>query len=194
MKIWRLVSGILSMVMFLIITFQSCAVGFVNAVEDNKDDTSGAAGVLVAFGLLVAGIVATALWKNKSKGGDISLIVIYGLTALIGFANQGTFGDLVVWSSWALICAIMAAIALMKNSKENSADKAFEYVTPQTVTPSGSNATKKECPNCHAEVDANSAFCGSCGQKIPKQSFCKNCGTSLNPGALFCPKCGAKQD
>ena len=27
------------MVMFLIISFQSCAVGFVNAVEENKEDT-----------------------------------------------------------------------------------------------------------------------------------------------------------
>ena len=34
MKIWRLVSGILSMISFLIITFQSCAVGFVNAIEE----------------------------------------------------------------------------------------------------------------------------------------------------------------
>lgn len=193
MKIWRLVSGILSMVMFLIITVQSCAVGFVNAVEDNKDDTSGAGGVLVAFGLLVAGIVATALWKNKSKGGDISLIVLYGLTALMGFTNQGTFKDLVVWSSWALICAIMAAVALIKNSKENGADETFEYAAPQTAAPSVSNATKKECPNCHAEIDANSAFCGSCGQKIPKQVFCKNCGSPLKPEALFCPKCGTKQ-
>ena len=117
MKIWRLVSGILSMVSFLIITFQSCAVGFVNAVENNKDDTSGAGGILVAFGLLISGIVATVLWKKKNKGGDIALIVLYGLTALMGFANQGTFGDLVVWSSWALVCAIMAAIALVLNSR-----------------------------------------------------------------------------
>ena len=67
MKIWRLVSGILSMVLFLIITFQSCAVGVVNAVEDNKDDTSGAGGIVVAFGLLVSGIVATALGKRRTR-------------------------------------------------------------------------------------------------------------------------------
>lgn len=120
MKIWRLVSGILSMVLFLIISFQSCAVGLVNAVEDNNNDTSGAGGVFVAFGLLVSGIVATALWKKNSKGGDIALIVLYGLTAIMGYANQGTFGDLVVWASWALICAIMAAIALVLHSKKVS--------------------------------------------------------------------------
>ena len=191
MRIWRLVSGILSMVTFLIITFQSCAVGVVNAVEDNKDDTSGAGGILVAFGLLVAGIVATVLWKNKSKGGDIALIVIYGLTALMGFANQGTFGDLVVWSSWALICAIMAAIALVLHSRAND-DVEVEYAAPQ-ATNFVSNVAKKECPNCHAEIDADSAFCGSCGQKLPEQIYCKNCGNPLEAGAAFCPNCGSKQ-
>ena len=192
MKIWRLVSGILSMVSFLIITFQSCAVGFVNAVEDNKDDTSGAGGIFVAFGLLIAGIVATVLWKKTSKGGDIALIILYGLTALIGFANQGTFGDLVIWSSWALICAIMAAIALILHSRANS-DEEMEHVAPQVASNFVSNVAKKECPNCHAEIDADSTFCGSCGQKLPEQSFCKNCGNPLEANAAFCPNCGAKQ-
>lgn len=191
MKIWRLVSGILSMVLFLIITFQSCAVGVVNAVEDNKDDTSGAGGIFVAFGLLIAGIVATVLWKKKNKGGDIALIVLYGLTALVGFANQGTFGDLVVWSSWALICAIMAAIALVLNSKARNEEE--EYVASQAAANFVSNVAKKECPNCHAEIDADSTFCGSCGQKLPAQSFCKSCGNPLEPSTAFCPNCGAKQ-
>ena len=189
MKIWRLVSGILSMVSFLIITFQSCAVGFVNAVEDNKDDTSGAGGVLVAFGLLVAGIVATALWKKTSKGGDIALIVLYGLTALMGFANQGTFSDLVIWSSWALICAIMAAIALILHSRANSDDEIIAEVASNFV----SDVAKKQCPNCHAEIDADSIFCGSCGQKLPEQNFCINCGCPLGGDVAFCPNCGTKQ-
>ncbi|MBR1505076.1 MAG: zinc ribbon domain-containing protein [Prevotella sp.] len=191
MKIWRLVSGILSMVLFLVITFQSCAVGVVNAVEDNKDDTSGAGGILVAFGLLVAGIVATALWKKKNKGGDIALIVLYGLTALMGFANQGTFGDLVVWSSWALICAIMAAIALVLNSKASNEEE--KYVAHQAVANFVNNIAKKECPNCHAEIDADSTFCGLCGKKLPEQGFCKSCGNPLEPSTAFCPNCGAKQ-
>ena len=105
------------MVSFLIVTFQSCAVGLVNAIDDNKEDSSGAGGIFVAFGLLIAGIVATVLWQKDSKGGDISLIILYGLTALIGFANLGTFEDLAVWASWSLICAIMAAITLVRRSK-----------------------------------------------------------------------------
>ena len=123
MKIWRLISGILSMVSFLIITFQSCATGVVNVLEDNNHDTSAVAGFFVALGLLVAGTVATILWKNASKGGDISLIVIYGLTALLGFVNLGTFSDLAIWSSWALFCAIMAGVALYLHSQEQASDE-----------------------------------------------------------------------
>lgn len=51
MKIWRLISGILSMVSFLIITFQSCATGVVNVLEDNNHDTSDVAGFFCCFGL-----------------------------------------------------------------------------------------------------------------------------------------------
>ena len=116
MKIWRLISGILSMVSFLIITFQSCATGVVNVLEDNNHDTSDVAGFFVALGLLVAGTVATILWKNASKGGDISLIVIYGLTALLGFVNLGTFSDLAIWSSWGpleKVCGYRSTIKIL---------------------------------------------------------------------------------
>jgi len=190
MKIWKLVSGILSMISFFIISFQSCAVGLVNAVEDNKGDTSDAGGIVVAFGLLVAGIVTTALWKKKSKGGDISLIILYGLTALMGFANLGTFRDLVIWSSWALICAIMAAIALVLHSRANITES---NVAPHTASSFISSNVKNECPNCNAKVDADSEFCGSCGHKLPKHSYCPNCGNPIEANAAFCPNCGAKQ-
>lgn len=72
---------------------------------------------------MTAGIVATVLWKNASKGGDISLIVIYGLTANLGFGNLGTFSDLAIWSSWALFCAIMAGVALYLHSQEQASDE-----------------------------------------------------------------------
>ena len=164
MKTWRLVSGILSMVMFLIISFQSCAVGFVNAVEENKEDTSGAGGIVVAFLLLVAGIVSTVFWRKDSKGGDITLIILFGLAALFGFGNQGTFSDLVIWSSWALFCAVMAAIACYKHSKAKD-ETPSGFVAPPQAT----------------------------DQNAPMNKFCKNCGTPLHGGAEFCPKCGSAQ-
>ena len=76
MKIWRLVSGILSMISFLIITFQSCAVGFVNAIEENAKDTSDVAGLLVAFGLLISGIEQLRFGRTMVRAA-ISLLLFY---------------------------------------------------------------------------------------------------------------------
>ena len=59
MKVWKLVSGILSIVLFLIVSFQSCAAGISNTLSDNGE-VGGSAGVLVAIFLLAGGIVSIA--------------------------------------------------------------------------------------------------------------------------------------
>lgn len=48
MKTSRLVIGILSIVLFLIISLQSCAVGIGNTLQDNGE-VSGSAGFLLAL-------------------------------------------------------------------------------------------------------------------------------------------------
>ena len=84
MKIWKLVSGILSIVLTFFVLFQSCAAGLSNALESNGE-SCGSAGVIVAILLLTGGIVSIAT-RNGSKGGNIALIVLFGLAALVGFA------------------------------------------------------------------------------------------------------------
>lgn len=112
MKIWKLVSGIISMVVFIIIVFQSCATGVVNALDDNETDTSAGAGIWLAFILIVAGITSACVWKEKSRWADFALIFLFGFAALMGFSNLGTFTDLEVWSWWAAICSGMALISM----------------------------------------------------------------------------------
>ena len=51
MKTWKLVSGILSIVLFVLVSFQSCAAGMVNTIEDNGE-VGGSAGIIVAIMLL----------------------------------------------------------------------------------------------------------------------------------------------
>lgn len=119
MRIWKLVSGIISIVVFIIITFQSCATSVYNVLDDNTSDTSAGAGIFVAFVLLVAGIVSASLSKATSRGADIALMLIFGLAALIGFTNLGTFSDLEVWSWWAAICSGVAAISMCLPRKKN---------------------------------------------------------------------------
>ena len=118
MKVWKLVSGILSIILFVIVTFQSCAAGLSNALEANGE-VSGTAGVMVAVLMLAGGIVSIASRKAKGKGGNIALIVLFGLAALVGFANYGRYSDLAVWSGWCLINAVLAVVAILTGTKNN---------------------------------------------------------------------------
>ena len=115
MKTWKLVSGILSIVMFVFVTFQSCAAGVSNSLEANGE-VSGSAGVIVAILLLAGGIVSIAS-RRGSKGGNIALIVLFGLGALFGFTMAGSYKDLNIWAAWCLICVILAIISLVKGKK-----------------------------------------------------------------------------
>lgn len=117
MKIWKLVSGILSMILFVLVSFQSCAAGVVNTLEDNGE-VSGSAGLLVAIFMLAGGIVSVATRKSEKKGGNIALIILFGLAALIGFTNYGNYSDLAIWSAWCLINAVLAFVAIITGKKK----------------------------------------------------------------------------
>lgn len=120
MKTWKLVSGILCIVLSLFVLFQSCAAGLSNALQDNGE-VSGSAGVIVAIMLLAGGIVSIAT-RNGGKGGNIALTVMFGIGALIGFTLAGSYGDLVIWAAWCLICAVLAIICLVKGSGNEEDD------------------------------------------------------------------------
>lgn len=115
MKTAKLVIGIISIVLFFVIAFQSCAVGIVNAVESNANDASGGAGMFLAFAMLVAGIVG--ITTRKSRGGGITAGMFYLLASLLGFTNLGTFGDLVVWSVLSLVFGIVFILGSVKMKK-----------------------------------------------------------------------------
>lgn len=117
MKTWKLVSGILSIVLFAMVMFQSCAAGLSNSLEGNGE-VSGSAGVFVAVMMLAGGIVSIATRKSNGKGGNIALIVLFGLAAVIGLTGYGSFSDLAIWSVWCLINTIPALIGLIKKKKE----------------------------------------------------------------------------
>lgn len=112
MKTWKLVSGILSIVLFAFVSFQSCAAGIGNALSENGE-VSGTAGFLVAVLMLAGGIVSIAT-KKSGKGGNIAIIVLYGIASLIGFSLAGSYADLNIWAAWCLICVILAIISIVK--------------------------------------------------------------------------------
>lgn len=105
------------MILFILVAFQSCAAGLANALSDNGE-VSGSAGIIVAILMLSGGIVSVATRKLEKKGGNIALIILFGLAALIGFTNYGSYSDLAIWSGWCLINAILAVVALVTGKKE----------------------------------------------------------------------------
>ena len=116
MKTWKLVSGILSIVLCMFVLFQSCAAGLGNALAENGE-VGGSAGVIVAIMLLAGGIVSIATRKSTGKGGNIALIVLNAIGAVFGFALAGSYSDLKIWAAWCLICAVLAVVAIVKGKK-----------------------------------------------------------------------------
>ena len=125
MKIWKLVAGILSMVAAVIVFKQSSLLSVLESFAGSDDGASGA-GMLMAIFLLSGGIVSVAVRKAKKNGGNITLIIIFGLAALIGFVGASDFSDLSVWGSWALINAVLALIAIFVSKKKKKDEAVVE--------------------------------------------------------------------
>lgn len=116
MKTWKLVSGILSIILFLLVILQSCAAGLSNAMLENGE-VSGSAGVLVAIMLLSGGIVSISTRSSDKKGGNVALIVLFGIGAFLGYTLAGSYADLRIWATWCLVNVILAIVALAKKPK-----------------------------------------------------------------------------
>ena len=112
MKTWKLVSGILSIILFVFVAFQSCAAGVGNALAENGE-SGGSAGIIVAVLLLAGGIVSICARKG-GRGLNIALIVIFGIEAVVGFTMAGSFADLNIWAGWCLINAVLAVVSIVK--------------------------------------------------------------------------------
>lgn len=113
MKTWKLVSGILSIVLFFMVAFQSCGFAGLSNSLSETGEVSGSAGIIVAIMLLAGGIVSIATRKG-SKGGNIALIVLFGIATFFGYTLAGSFSDLKIWATWCLVNVILAIVSLVK--------------------------------------------------------------------------------
>ena len=74
MKTAKLVIGIVSIVLALVMLFQSCAANVGSVLATAGTDMSGAVGTFAAILLIVAGIIGIA--ARKSKGGTIAAFIL----------------------------------------------------------------------------------------------------------------------
>lgn len=112
----RLVLGIISILLFIAISFQSCFAGLGNALKDNNA-TSGSAGVFLAIMLLIAGIISVCTRNVRAKFGIISPTIFYWLGALITVGQGDTYGDLPIWGGLSFIFGLVFIIAAIKTKK-----------------------------------------------------------------------------
>lgn len=121
MKTTRLILGIITIVLFVIILFQSCAAGMVNTVGKSSD-AGGSAGIFVAFLSLIAGIIAVA--ARSSAGGSMTAGAFYMITAITGISNSNVYKDLSVWGGLYFIFSLFFIISGIKQRKNKK--KAIE--------------------------------------------------------------------
>ena len=115
----RLVIGILAIVFFVLIAFQSCAAGIGNALE-NSGSISGSSGLFLSIFMLVGGIVGIATRKSIKIGGCIASGILFLIAALMGATSWNSdYGDLKIWVVVALVFAIFYFICAIKQKKTN---------------------------------------------------------------------------
>ncbi len=125
MKTTKLIIGIISVVLFGIILFQSCVVGIGDALLEEEEELGGSAGIILAICMLIAGIIGIA--ARKSLGGSITAGVFYLVGGLIGIANVGSYSDLKIWSIISFIFAFIFIVgSILENGKKKKALKAQE--------------------------------------------------------------------
>ncbi len=111
----RLIIGIFSILLSVIIGLQSIFAGLGEALT-KSDSNGGAAGFILGFFMLAAGIVTIA--ARKTKGGTITSIVVYLLGGIIAVFNQsGIFGDLIIWTVVSFIFAVLLIVSLFMKYK-----------------------------------------------------------------------------
>lgn len=112
-SVGRLVIGILSMVLFIFITFQSCAAGISNTLQEN-DALSGSAGLFTAIMFLAAGIVGVCTRNSKGIVGPIITAVLYVIGALFTIGSGDTYPDLPYWGGLSAIFGAVFVICAVK--------------------------------------------------------------------------------
>ena len=112
----KLILGIISMVLFVLVAFQSCAAGLGNALSNNGE-ASGSFGFLVALNLLITGIIAVAARKSVKKLPWIIAAVLLWLNYFYAKIFGGSYSDLVVWGFLSFALGVFYLFSAVRSKK-----------------------------------------------------------------------------
>lgn len=115
-KTGRMIIGIISIVLFLLIALQSCAAGVGNALEENGS-ASGSMGLFLAIFMLLSGIIGICTRNLTSKVGPIVCTVFYWLGSILTIGTGETYGDLPIWGTLSFIFGLVYLISVIKTKE-----------------------------------------------------------------------------
>lgn len=115
MKTTKLIIGIISIVLSVVILFMSFGASFLDAIQD-EGGTSGGGGIIVAILMLIAGIISIA--ARSSRGGGIFVMILYAVAGLFAVTAQGVYKDLVVWGGLCFVFAFIFLLATFTHKRE----------------------------------------------------------------------------
>jgi hypothetical protein len=125
----KLVLGIISILLFFLITLQSCAAGLSNTLSENGS-SSGSLGLYLAIFMLIAGIIGIVTRKSSGKGGTIAAIVFYWLGALITVGGADSFSDLIIWGTVSFIFGFVFLGSILVNLSVFNTEKNKKLFKP----------------------------------------------------------------
>lgn len=112
----KLILGIISMVLFALVAFQSCAAGLNNVLSENGE-ASGSFGFLVALNLLFSGIIAVAARKSIHKAPWIIAAVLLWLNYFFAKTFGGSYGDLIIWGIVSFLLGMFYLLSSVRTVK-----------------------------------------------------------------------------
>lgn len=183
MKIDKIVIGVLSIIVGIVALIESYDV-FRLAYAFGVNGFHIYVGFIVGFIFICLGILSLMVVDKQSVKFAETTISLSSIAVILCFRGPELFTDLKIFAIWGGIVFIYAIITYFAIKKrERSDNKSISQIISQAT-----------CPYCHAVVDSDSVFCGSCGQKLPEQQYyCKKCGEALEKDDIYCPNCGTKR-
>jgi Ca2+/Na+ antiporter len=113
----RITVGVISIVLSVIVFFQSMVAGLGNALSQNGQ-SGGSGGFLLSVLMLISGIIILA--AKKSRGAQITSSVLLLVGALIAYMLAGGYGDLYIWATIALVFAIFDYLFVARKIPKNN--------------------------------------------------------------------------
>jgi hypothetical protein len=164
----RLATLILSLILMIVVVFQSCTLGAFGTVTNNTVDTGAASsGMGIALLFLIGGAFVLPF--------PLVSTVVFALAGLIGStAETGKFADLRAWGWISFLFAAMSFVGWLgkrRRARRRAAFAAPTGPTPVTSSPVGapptppqsSNRWAWDCPGCRFRNQPGATFCGGCG-------------------------------